>query len=240
MNTTSSLKDLSRYTGNTQQRYIKAMIDRARSVIPIIGGTAREAWADEKQIVTPVSFMRFVGDVVRVAHTEFAEREQSIQWHTSDLDSGKRVAVSLPQLTRLLSEATRNASKYADEDRKLKVVVTVSSSSETSVSLQDFYQVTTDETEPQVIAIVDEMDSDLQEREHFLVTVEDNGIGMSDWQLPQAVALDGRLGEKQGVKGTGTGFSSMISIMREHDGLLFIKSKHGAGTELVFAFPTCD
>jgi signal transduction histidine kinase len=240
MNTTSSLKDLSRYTGNTQQRYIKAMIDRARSVIPIIGGTAREAWADEKQIVTSASFQRFVGDIVRLAHTEFAERDQSIQWHTSDLDSSKRVAVSLPELTRLLSEATRNASKYVDEERELEVEVTVSSSAETSVSFQDFHQVTTDEREPQIIAVGGEINNYLQGREHFLVTVADNGIGMNAEQLPKVVELGGRLCEKEGVKGTGTGFSSMINIMREHGGLLFIKSKHGAGTELVFAFPTCD
>jgi two-component system phosphate regulon sensor histidine kinase PhoR len=74
---------------------------------------------------------------------------------------------------------------------------------------------------------------------HFVVQVEDNGIGMSV-ETQQHIFdrfFRGNTGDRHDVKGFGLGMSYVKYIVGAHEGEINIKSKQGKGTRITIYLP---
>jgi histidine kinase len=68
-----------------------------------------------------------------------------------------------------------------------------------------------------------------------IVTVEDNGIGMSE--ATQRKLFEPFFTTKKLGKGTGLGISISYGIVKDYDGSIAIQSTKGVGTVFTITFP---
>lgn len=73
------------------------------------------------------------------------------------------------------------------------------------------------------------------ENNSFLLMIADNGCGISDDNLSKI--FDPFFTTKQPGEGTGLGMSITYNIIKEHNGLIEIKSKTGSGTTVILKLP---
>lgn len=73
----------------------------------------------------------------------------------------------------------------------------------------------------------------------FCISVHDSGIGMSESDIPKALArfvqVDGNLNRK--YEGLGIGLSIVQALTKQHGGTINVKSEPGVGTEVTIKFP---
>ena len=74
---------------------------------------------------------------------------------------------------------------------------------------------------------------------HYVLQVEDNGIGMSNETQKYIFNrfYRGDTGDRHDVKGFGLGMSYVKHIVDEHNGEINIKSKPGKGTKVTIYLP---
>lgn len=72
----------------------------------------------------------------------------------------------------------------------------------------------------------------------IVVTVHDNGVGMSQITKERMFERFYRGKEAQGVDGCGLGMSMVKSIVQKHGGRIEVKSELGKGSDFIIAFPT--
>ena len=75
--------------------------------------------------------------------------------------------------------------------------------------------------------------------ENLIITIEDNGIGMSQEHLKQIFDKFFRAGNKEihDVKGLGLGLYYTNQIIKAHDGKIEVKSKEGKGSTFIINIP---
>jgi signal transduction histidine kinase len=79
----------------------------------------------------------------------------------------------------------------------------------------------------------------LSEDNEICISIKDNGIGMSPTELKKAMQPFGQAGNAftRQNQGTGLGIPLVEKLMKMHQGSLIIRSKKGAGTEVILTFP---
>jgi len=68
------------------------------------------------------------------------------------------------------------------------------------------------------------------------VSIRDEGIGISDEELPNIFDKFYKSKLRQNAKGTGLGLAIAKYICLKHDGKIEVRSKVGEGTEFIFYF----
>jgi signal transduction histidine kinase len=79
-----------------------------------------------------------------------------------------------------------------------------------------------------MLNITTEINTDLE------IIVKDTGIGMSEEVILKCMQP---FFTTKGDRGTGMGLTMVQNVMKEHRGTIYIKSKHGEGTEIKLSFP---
>ena len=72
-----------------------------------------------------------------------------------------------------------------------------------------------------------------EERDHYIVGIEDTGSGISDENLKKM--FDPFFSTKD--RGSGLGISIVRNIIEGHKGSIWIESKHGSGTKVFIKLP---
>jgi len=74
---------------------------------------------------------------------------------------------------------------------------------------------------------------------HFVITVEDTGIGMADGDIPKAFQSFGQIdsGLNRKYEGTGMGLPLTKKLLELHGGTIEIESKLGVGTRVIMTIP---
>ncbi len=75
------------------------------------------------------------------------------------------------------------------------------------------------------------------ERDHFVVTVEDNGIGVAEEHLAEVFDPFRRLHTDREYAGTGIGLAVCKRIVQRHGGRIWMTSRVGAGSCVTFTLP---
>ena len=70
----------------------------------------------------------------------------------------------------------------------------------------------------------------------LLVSIKDNGVGISEAELPHIFEKFYKSKLRQNAKGSGLGLAIARQIALKHDGLISVESKKGEGTEFKFEF----
>ncbi len=76
-----------------------------------------------------------------------------------------------------------------------------------------------------------------KERNHYLFSVKDNGIGISRKYLKQIFTIFKRLHTQNEYEGTGIGLAITQKIVQQFDGEIWAKSELGKGTTFYFTIP---
>jgi len=76
--------------------------------------------------------------------------------------------------------------------------------------------------------------ADFYDRRHFLIEVEDDGIGMGDATSEKVFT---QFFSTKGTDGTGLGLMVVHEIVKEHEGRIEVLSSHGKGSTFRIIFP---
>ena len=74
---------------------------------------------------------------------------------------------------------------------------------------------------------------------NFHISIADEGVGISDEELPYIFEKFYKSKLKQNEKGTGLGLMIAKQISLKHDGELAVQSEKGHGTVFFFIFDEC-
>ncbi|MBE5950462.1 MAG: cell wall metabolism sensor histidine kinase WalK [Lachnospiraceae bacterium] len=72
------------------------------------------------------------------------------------------------------------------------------------------------------------------------VTIRDEGVGISEEELPNIFEKFYKSKLRQNAKGSGLGLSIARQICWKHDGTIEVESKQGEGTTFIFTFPKME
>ena len=72
------------------------------------------------------------------------------------------------------------------------------------------------------------------------VTIRDEGVGISEEELPNIFEKFYKSKLRQNAKGSGLGLSIARQICWKHDGTIEVESKTGEGTKFIFTFPKME
>lgn len=78
------------------------------------------------------------------------------------------------------------------------------------------------------------------EADRIRVTIRDEGIGISEEELPNIFEKFYKSKLRQNAKGSGLGLSIARQICWKHDGTIQVESKPGEGTAFIFTFPKME
>ena len=79
--------------------------------------------------------------------------------------------------------------------------------------------------------------SSLRERDQYIVTVKDKGIGMSPEHMKHIFTIFKRLHSQEEYEGTGIGLSIAQKIVQRHHGKIWAESELGKGSTFYFTIP---
>ena len=74
--------------------------------------------------------------------------------------------------------------------------------------------------------------------DHYLFTVEDNGIGISEEFFGKIFDMFGRLHDRESFKGSGLGLAICKKIISQNFGELWVESAESQGSRFSFSWPT--
>jgi len=72
--------------------------------------------------------------------------------------------------------------------------------------------------------------------DHWLLWVEDNGIGIESQYLEKIFEMGRRLHDRS-IPGTGFGLAHCRKIVEHHEGRIWVESQPGAGSKFLFTLP---
>lgn len=76
-----------------------------------------------------------------------------------------------------------------------------------------------------------------EQKEHYLFSISDNGIGIEKDYHERIFKLFNRLNKNQNYEGTGIGLSISKKIVEQHGGEIWLESEFGKGTTFYFTLP---
>lgn len=79
-----------------------------------------------------------------------------------------------------------------------------------------------------------------EEAKKIRVTIRDEGVGISEDELPNIFEKFYKSKLRQNAKGSGLGLSIARQICWKHDGTIEVESKQGEGTTFIFTFPKME
>ena len=74
-------------------------------------------------------------------------------------------------------------------------------------------------------------------KEYYAISVEDNGIGIDEEDLPRVFNLFTRLNNTNNNSGVGMGLAQARKIMHNHGGAITVSSEPGHGSTFTLFFP---
>lgn len=80
----------------------------------------------------------------------------------------------------------------------------------------------------------------LEENENIRVSIRDEGVGISEEELPNIFEKFYKSKLRQNAKGSGLGLAIARQICLKHDGTIQVESKVGEGTTFTFTFPKLE
>ena len=79
-----------------------------------------------------------------------------------------------------------------------------------------------------------------KEKNQYLFSIKDNGIGMSSEHLEQIFTIFKRLHTQENYEGTGIGLAIAQKIVHQQGGQIWAESKPGKGSTFYFTIPIND
>ena len=145
-------------------------------------------------------------------------------------------------LQQIFKDLRRTASVIAEE-KQIKIIV--SQPEEPCVIMGDYGRL-----KQMFLVIVDNAIKFSQENSNVYITLEcdkyvtvtirDEGIGISEEELPNIFDKFYKSKLRQNAKGSGLGLSIAREICLKHDGLIKVESEIGKGTSFLFNFPKME
>ncbi len=77
----------------------------------------------------------------------------------------------------------------------------------------------------------------VNDSEEFIIAVKDTGVGMREEDIPKALSAFGQVHKDKAIAGTGLGLPLCKLFVELHNGIMDIRSRLGAGTEVTVILP---
>ncbi len=159
----------------------------------------------------PVSLVQVFSDVIRNGKILGQEKQLEIQFQSPEGDPCL-VLGDYDRLRQMFLIIVDNAVKFSHENGKIRIELKKS---------------------------IEEDKKGKQQRSMLHVCIRDNGVGISQEDLPFVFEKFYKSKLKQNEKGTGLGLVIARQIAIRHDGEIWVESEEGEGTTFFFSFQEC-
>lgn len=159
----------------------------------------------------PVSLVQVFSDVIRNGKILGQEKQLEIQFQSPEGDPCL-VLGDYDRLRQMFLIIVDNAVKFSHENGKIQIELKKS---------------------------IEEDKKGKQQRSMLRVCIRDNGVGISQEDLPFVFEKFYKSKLKQNEKGSGLGLVIARQIAIRHDGEIWVESEEGEGTTFFFSFQEC-
>ncbi len=215
-------------TEEKKKKYLQTIYVKANDITYLVDELSVFSKVNRKSLAynfVSVNLHEYFSDCIDNLSLDMELKQVKIKYY-NPLDRNTRVLVDTEQLKRVLHNLIGNALKYINKkDGRISIRIQNAKVQETVKPL--YRQIRNDESEPPLP----------HEAEEFVqIQIEDNGIGISEKDLPYVFDRSFRAdtSRNSAIQGSGLGLTIVKMIISDHGGSVWAESTEGVGSSFYF------
>ena len=206
---------------NTKFEYYDKMLTECKSMERLVGDLlvlSKMQNPDFTLEKEPINLVQVFDDIMRSGSALAKEKDVNINFYSSD--DILLMLGDYDRIRQMFMVIVDNAIKFSNTNGRIEISLTKAISPEPV----------------EVFSTTLSGDTYVNSGNKLFISIKDNGVGISETELPHIFEKFYKSKLRQNAKGSGLGLAIARQIAIKHDGFITVESKKGEGTEFKFEF----